>query len=202
MRLQLTLLVGLPDLKEPAAPTLRNTGKWGWVVAHFSRVTGGALEPPPWEKAPIPWCSACVGLTVTLVFVQEEAGGSQQGRQCRQHHRRNASGRLHGPLHQEPLPRPEGRQTRGLGRLAPWDGWVEATSAAGRPGGSWRPLLGWGQWVEEWAAGAFGVASGRAEAGVQGRGDCLGGWEEEIALKGGEATPAVLGGGWFGTAWG
>lgn len=72
----------------------------------------------PIRKAQIPLVSACMGLIVTLVFVQEEAGRSQQGSQRRQHHRGNAGRWLHSTLHQEPLPRPEGRQMCGLGLLA------------------------------------------------------------------------------------
>lgn len=48
---------------------------------------------------------------LTLRFVQEEAGGSQQGGQRRQYDGGHACRWLHRPLHQEPLPRPEGRQT-------------------------------------------------------------------------------------------
>lgn len=75
----------------------------------------------------------------------------------------------------------------------PWDIQVEATSAAGRPGDSRRPLLAWWVWVEERAAGTCGMVSGRASAGALGetvsrvgRGDrakkregrsCGGSWE-------------------------
>lgn len=48
---------------------------------------------------------------LTLWFVQEEAGRSEQGSQRRQYDGGHTYRRLHRPLHQEPLPRPEGRQT-------------------------------------------------------------------------------------------
>lgn len=49
---------------------------------------------------------------LTLWFVQEEAGRSQQGSQRGQYDRRHTYRRLYRPLHQEPLPWPEGRQTQ------------------------------------------------------------------------------------------
>nr|KAF6446935.1 hypothetical protein HJG63_006092 [Rousettus aegyptiacus] len=52
-----------------------------------------------------------VGAPVYMAAVLEyltEAGRSQQGSQCRQHDRGHARRWLHCPLHQEPLPGPEG----------------------------------------------------------------------------------------------
>lgn len=67
-----------------------------------------------------------------------------------------------------------GRRAASVGSR-PWDSWVEATSAAGRPRDSRRPLLAWWVRVEEWAAGAGGVASGRAAAGALGEAVSAGG---------------------------
>lgn len=55
-------------------------------------------------------CGPCLLVYVlTLCFVQEEAGRSQQGSQRRQYNGGRAYRRLYCPLYQEPLPRPEGR---------------------------------------------------------------------------------------------
>ena len=70
----------------------------------------------------------------------------------------------------------------------PWDRRVEATSVAGRPGDSRRPLLAVWVWKEEW------VASRGAAAGAVGE---SGRWEEEVVVKKRESRSR--GGGGLGT---
>ena len=112
------------------------------VSCFLLSITGKAFFSPV-QKAQIRVVFTCAGLTLTLLFVQEEAGRSQQGCQRRQHNRGHARRRLHCALHQEPLPRPEGRPVR-----AP-----VCSRALGRTGASTSREAAWGPLLASWAGG-------------------------------------------------
>ena len=130
----------------------------------------------PVRKAQIHVVSICAGLILTLLFVQEEAGRSQQGSQRRQHNRGHTRRWLHCALHQEPLPRPEGRQTR-----AP-----VCSRALGQMGASTSRKADWGPFLASWAGGESGAWGGFRRGLREGWTGCwgeTGRWGEEVVVK-------------------